>query len=61
MYLGLNHMPYFMKNKEWYYFDSEEFCYKPTEKAPVKAIKSIERFNAEHTEIDENGVKWTDF
>lgn len=61
MFFGADHLPYFMKNKEWYYFDEKEYLYKPTEKAPEKAIKSIEKFNSEHTHIDENGVRWTDF
>ena len=24
--------PYFLNNKEWYYYDEEEFCYKLTNK-----------------------------
>lgn len=36
--------PYFMENKEWYYFDEEEFCYKLTDKAPPEAIKSYDDF-----------------
>lgn len=36
--------PYFMKNKEWYFFDEKDFCYKLTDKAPTKAIKSYEEF-----------------
>lgn len=39
--------PYFMKNKEWYYFDEEEFCYKLTDKAPEEAKKSYAEFYAE--------------
>ena len=38
--------PYFMENKEWYYFDEEEFCYKLTDKAPPEAIKSYDDFYA---------------
>lgn len=36
--------PYFMKNKEWFYFDVEEFKYKLTEKAPQEAVDSYEEF-----------------
>lgn len=36
--------PYFMKNKEWYYFDEKDFCYKLTDKAPDKAIESYQEF-----------------
>lgn len=38
--------PYFMENKEWYYFDEEEFRYKLTPKAPEDAIKSYKDFYA---------------
>ena len=36
--------PYFMDNDEWYYFDEDEFCYKLTDKAPEKAVKSYKEF-----------------
>lgn len=36
--------PYFMKNKEWYYFDEEAFMYKLTDKAPKKAQESYKEF-----------------
>lgn len=36
--------PYFLNNKEWYYYDEEEFCYKLTNKATKKAIESYEEF-----------------
>lgn len=46
-------MPYFMQNKEWYYFDEENFCYKLTDKAPPKAIESYKEFyDDEPIEID---------
>ena len=61
MCIGAHNLPYIMKNKEWYYFDEKECLYKPTEKATEKVIKSIEKFNSEHTHIDENNVRWTDF
>lgn len=61
MYIGANRLPYFMENKEWYYFDEKEYLYKPTEKAPEKAIKSIEKFNAENNGVDEHGNRWTNF
>jgi hypothetical protein len=36
--------PYFLSNKDWYYYDEEEFCYKLTDKATKEAIKSYEEF-----------------
>lgn len=39
--------PYFLKNKEWYYFDEEEFMYKLTDKATRKARKSYKDFYKE--------------
>ena len=36
--------PYFMENKEWYYWDAKEWKYKLTDKAPEKAIKSYNEF-----------------
>lgn len=61
MFFGVDNLPYFMKDKEWYYFDEKEYLFKPTKKAPERVIKSIEKFNAKHTHIDEHGYHWTDF
>lgn len=36
--------PYFMTNKEWYYFDRKELRIKLTDKAPKKAKESYENF-----------------
>ena len=36
--------PYFLSNKEWFYYDKEEFCYKLTKEATTEAIKSYEEF-----------------
>ena len=36
--------PYFMKNKDWYYFDEEEFKYKLTDLATDKAKQSYKEF-----------------
>ncbi len=36
--------PYYLSNKEWYYYDPDERKYKLTEKAPPEAIKSYEEF-----------------
>ena len=36
--------PYFMSNKEWYYLDAEEYCYKLTDKATDKAKESYKKF-----------------
>ena len=37
-------LPYFMTNKEWYYFDEKDFCYKLTERATEKAKQSYKEF-----------------
>lgn len=42
--------PYFMSNKDWYYFDEDDFCYKLTENAPQKAVESYKEF---YNAIDE--------
>ena len=36
--------PYFLSNKDWYYYDEEEFCYMLTDKAPKEAIESYKEF-----------------
>lgn len=36
--------PYFMENKDWYYYDEEAGIFKLTDKAPQKAIESYEEF-----------------
>lgn len=41
------YMPYFMTNKEWYYFDAKDFKYKLTDKAPKKAVDSYKEFYKE--------------
>lgn len=39
-------MPYFMTNKEWFYYDKEEILFKLTDKATEKAKQSyIEFYN----------------
>lgn len=43
--------PYFLTNKEWYYFDEEEFKYKLTDKATDKAKESYKKF---YEEIEED-------
>lgn len=48
----ISEKPYFMQNKEWYYFDEEEFCYKLTDKAPKEAIESYEEFYREDDDPD---------
>lgn len=55
--------PYFMKNKEWYYYDNSdsEKGIKLTDKAPPEAVKSYEDFYAESEPYeDENGRVWID-
>ena len=39
--------PYFLTNKEWYYYDEVEEIYKLTDKAPYKAIDSYKEFYEE--------------
>lgn len=34
----------FLQNKEWYYWDSKEWKYKLTNKAPKEAIESYKEF-----------------
>lgn len=36
--------PYFMQNKEWYYFDEKECKYFLTDKASKKAVDSYDEF-----------------
>ena len=36
--------PYFLSNKDWYYYDEEEFCYKLTDKATKEAVENYEEF-----------------
>jgi hypothetical protein len=36
--------PYFLSDKEWYYYDEEEFCYKLTNKATKEAVESYKEF-----------------
>ena len=40
-------VPYFMENKEWYYWDEKEWKYKLTDKAPKEAIDSYKEFYKE--------------
>ena len=40
----INEEPYFLSNKDWFYYDEEEFCYKLTDKATKEAINSYEEF-----------------
>lgn len=42
----IDERPYFMKNKEWYFYDEEEGMLKLTEKAPEEAKKSYEEWHA---------------
>lgn len=44
--------PYFMKNKEWYYYDPYELRYKLTDKAPAEAVESYEDFYKSEYEVD---------
>ena len=51
---GYSHEPYFMKNKDWYYFDKEEWCYKLTDKATKEAIESYNKFYNKYLDEDDN-------
>ncbi len=50
--------PYFLSNKEWYYFDELEFCYKLTDKAPKEAVKSYNEFYKDKLHENNNGEMW---
>ena len=41
-------IPYFMENKEWYYYDDEEEIYKLTDKATEKAKQSYNEYYSEN-------------
>lgn len=45
--------PYFMKNKEWYFYDEENDIFTMTDKAPIEAIASYEAF-LEYTELEDD-------
>lgn len=45
-------MPYFLTNKDWFYYDDEEKIYKLTDKAPERARKSYEDFYKEDVTDD---------
>ena len=63
MFFSSKDMPYFMNNPDWYTLKEEDGrrFYAPTDKAPQKAIDSIDKFNSEHTGVDEDGHAWADF
>jgi len=44
--------PYFMKNKDWYYYDEKEGIFKLTDKATKEAIESYEEFYSEDDTIE---------
>ena len=43
--------PYFISNKEWFYYDLKEMKYKLTDKAPQKAIDSYNKFYSHLTNL----------
>ena len=61
MFFGADNLPYFMKHKDWSSFPDPACLSQPTVIATENVIKYIEKINSEHTHIDENGVRWTDF
>ena len=42
--MNIVNKPYFMNNKEWYYWEYKEWKYKLTDKASEKAVKSYNQF-----------------
>lgn len=48
--------PYFLKNKEWYYFDEKNHCYVLTDKATEKARKSFKDYYS-HSDVITNDNK----
>lgn len=42
--MTIKEQPYFMSNKDWYYFDESKCCYKLTAAAPEKASQSYKEF-----------------
>lgn len=46
-----NDKPYFMKNKEWFYYDVKTFKYKLTDKATKEAIDSYNEYYENNLDI----------
>lgn len=36
--------PYFLKNKDWYYYDNKNYCYRLTKKATKEAKASYDKY-----------------
>lgn len=49
-------MPYFITNKEWYYYDEKDEIFKLTDKAPKDAIESYKIFYEELQKENEYGI-----
>lgn len=49
--------PYFMTNKEWYYYDPMEMVCKLTDKAPQEAIDSYNEYYSDNV-IEEDGESY---
>ena len=47
-----------MQNKDWYYFDEANFCYKLTKNAPPEAVQSYDALYKDESYTDENGETW---
>ena len=45
--------PYYLKNKEWYYYDKNERCIKLTDKAPPEAVESFKTSHTADTDSEE--------
>ena len=50
--------PYFMTNKEWYYYDESAEDYKLTDKAPPEAIKSYKEFYEQFEPYEDENGEW---
>lgn len=51
--MSYSNRPFFMTNKEWYYFDDDEGIIKLTDKAPPEAVASYNEFYKETDPIIE--------
>ena len=49
----MDERPYFMENKDWYYYDEQEGVIKLTDKAPKEAKQSYEEWYADNDLIIE--------
>lgn len=48
--------PYFMTNKDWYYYSTEDYKYHLTENAPPEAVESYNQFYRTLTDDEGNEI-----